>query len=278
MSTPAANEPRTRSARHAQRAVERAADRRAPAPRPRPVVIAGAVVSGLLLAASAATGLRLVEVLAVVVCGLVLSVGWPRLVSSPTPIGSSVVLGVTTLALGAALAAKGSQALLDHVPAAMAVGVIAMCLHPLVQESARPRLAQGLAGTALGVLVLSCGALLTSTVPHSASPVVIAGVALAVAALADLFTENSRLVAWMLPIGMAVGGLTGLVTLGVLGGRVAPWAALVGVLGAGVAVSLRRALSQQRAIDTVRGGVACGVASVLLVGPLLHLISRLPLG
>ena len=65
---------------------------------------------------------------------------------------------------------------------------------------------------------------------------------------------------------------------GCLGGGLASWAALVGVLSAGVALSLRRALSLQRAVDTVPGGIASGVASILLVGPLLHLISRLPLG
>ena len=54
-------------------------------------------------------------------------------------------------------------------------------------------------------------------------------------------------------------------------------AALVGVLGAGTALSLRRAVSVQPAINDPAGAVAAGVASVLLVGPLLHLVSRLPI-
>lgn len=276
--TSATNEPTTRAARHAQRAAERVADRGVPAPRPRPLVIAGAVVSALALAGSAASGLRGLEIAAVVVAGLVVAVGWPRLVASPTPRGSSVVLGVTTVALGASLLAKGAEPLLEHVPAAVAAGIIAMCLHPLVQESARADLARGLTGTALGILVISCGAVLTSTVPHGASPVVIAGIALAVAALVDLVTERARLVAWMLPVGMLVGGVAAMAAHWILAAEVEPWAALVGVLGAGVALSLRRALSQQPAVEGVLGGVATGVASVLVVGPLLHLISRLPLG
>lgn len=278
MSNPASNAPQTRAARHAQRAAERAADREAPAPRPRPVVIAATVVAALVLAASAATGERLVEILAIVLAGLVVAVGWPRLVGSPTPVGSSIVLGVTAVTLGAALLVKDGEPLLEHVPAAMAVGIIAMCLHPLVQASARVDLARGLTGTSLGLLVIACGGVLTSTVPHGASPVVIAGIALAVAALADLVTERGALVVWMLPIGMLVGGLSGLAAHWILDSELEPWAALVGVLGAGAALSLRRAVSQQRAVDGVPGGVASGVASVLLVGPLLHLISRLPLG
>lgn len=231
-----------------------------------------------MLAGSAASGLRVLEVAAIVLAGLVVALGWPRLVESPSPAGSSVVLAVTALALGASLLAKGEEPLLEHVPAAVAAGVIVMCLHPLVQVAARAELARGLAGTALGILVISCGAVLTSTVPHGASPVVIAGIALAVAALVDLVTERGRLVTWMLPVGMLVGGIAGVAAHWILDGDLEPWAALVGVLGAGVALSLRRALSQQPAVDGVLGGVASGVASVLLVGPLLHLISRLPLG
>lgn len=236
------------------------------------------VVSALVLAGSAASGLRVLEIAVVVLAGLVVAVGWPRLVDSPTPVGSSVVLAVTALALGAALLAKGEEPLLEHVPAAVAAGIIAMCLHPLVQAPARAELARGLAGTALGILVISCGAVLTSTVPHGASPVVIAGIALAVAGLADLVTERGRLVTWMLPIGMLVGGVAGMVGHWILDAELEPWAALVGILGAGVALSLRRALSQQPTVDGALGGVTSGVASVLLVGPLLHLISRLPLG
>lgn len=278
MTSSASNEPQTRAARHAQRAAERAADRRAPAPRPRPVVIAGTVVAALVLAGAAATGVRGVEIAAVVAAGLVVAVGWPRLLASPTPVGSSVVLSVTAVALGVALLAKGEEPLLELVPTAVAVGVIGMCLHPLVQESARDQLAKGLAASGLGVLVISCGAVLTSTVPHGASPVVIAGIALAVAALVDLGTERGRLVAWMLPIGMLAGGIAGTLAQWVLDGDLEAWAALVGVLGAGVALSLRRALSQEPAVDGTLGGITCGVASVLLVGPLLHLISRLPIG
>lgn len=268
-------EQQARASRHARGRV-RGSNPTAPSTRPRVLVVAGAVVAGLVLAGAAATGERLIEIVAVVLAGLVVAAGWPRLVGSPTPVGSSVVLVVTALALGGALFARGSEPFLEHVPAAVAAGVIAMCLHPLVQASARTDLARGLAGTAFGVVIIACGGVLTSTVPHDSSPVVIAGVALAVAALVDLVTERPRSSAWMIPAGMLVGGLAALLVHWLLDGAAAPWAALVGIVGAGTALCLRRAASQQPAITAAPGAVAAGVASILLVGPLLHLVSRLP--
>lgn len=225
----------------------------------------------------AATGSRFLEIIVIVVAGLVLAIGWPRLVHSPNPKGATLVLAVTTLTVGAALLVQGSEPYLEVMPAAMAVGIIAMCLHPLVHAPARERLARNLAGTAFGVLIISCGGVLTSTVPHGSSPIVIAGIALAVAALVDLRTERGGLVAWMMPIGMVVGGLTGLIAQFALSGEVHPWAALVGVFGAGIAIAMRRMLSQQPAANDVLGGIASGIASILVVGPLLHLVSRLPI-
>ncbi len=270
-------EQQTRAARRAQeaRAAERERSRRAL--RPRPLVVAGVVVSGLALAGAAATGERVLEVIAVVLAGLVVAVGWPRLVGSPTPVGSSVVLAVTALVLGGALLARDTEPFLDQVPAAVATGVIAMCLHPLVQESARADLARALAGSSLGVMIIACGAVLTSTVPNGSNPVLVAGIALAVAALVDLATERPGTAVWMLPAGMVVGGGAALAAHWLLSGEVAAWAALVGVLGAGTALSLRRAVSVQPAINDPAGAVAAGVGSVLLVGPLLHLVSRLPI-
>lgn len=237
----------------------------------------GTVVTALALAGAAGSGERLAEITVIVLAGLVVAVGWPHLVGSPSPAGSSVVLGITALAVGGALLVQGSEPFLEQVPAAIAAGVIAMCLHPLVQESARADLARGLAGTALGVVLIACGGLFTSTVPHGAGPVVVAGVALAVPALVDLLTERPRVVRWMLPAGMLVGGLAATGAHWLLDGEAVSWPALVGVVGAGAAVALRRATTQQPAIEGAPGAIAAGAASVLLVGPLLHLVSRLPL-
>ena len=274
-------QPQTRAERHALRghaaAPVGAEGWAAPEVRSRPLVVLGVVLAALVIAAATATGERLIEIVAVVLVGLVTAAGWPRLMRSATPGGSTVVLVVTALALGAALFARDVEPFLEHVPAALGVGVIGMCLHPLVQASARTQLARCLAGSALGALIIVAGGVLTSTVVHGGSPVVIVGIALAVAALVDLVTERPAAAVWMLPVGMLVGGLAGLGAHWILEGEPAAWPVLLGVLAAGSALALRRALSQQPQIDTVMGAIAAGAASVLLVGPIVHLVSRLPL-
>lgn len=270
----------TRAARHAMRTGARvSSDPTTSIVRPRPVLIAATVVVALGLAAAAATGERLVEVLAVVVAGLLVAAGWPRLVGSRSPVGMTTVLVLTALALGAALLLQDQEPYLDHVPAALALGVIAMCLHPLVQASARDHLASSLAGTALGVLIIGGGGLLVSTVFAAGhGPVVIVGIALAVAALVDLVLERPGPARWMIPAGMLVGGLAAVGAHLLLAGDLAAWPALLGVMAAGTSVALRRAMAQQTSIDTLPGAVAAGAASVLIVAPLVHLVARLPLG
>lgn len=240
-------------------------------------MIATSVVVALLLAASAVPGERVVEIVAVVVAGLLVAAGWPRLVDSRSPLGMTVVLAVTALALGAALLVRTQEPYLEHVPAALALGVIAMCLHPLVQASARTHLAQSLAATALGVLVIGGGGLYISSVFVGSGLLGVIGIGLAVAALVDLALERPGLSPWMIPAGMLVGGAAAVLAHAVIDGRLDAWPALLGVTGAGTAVALRRAMVQQRAVDTVPGAVAAGAASILVVAPLVHLVARLPL-
>lgn len=279
MTTPVPAEPQTRAARRqALRAGARPLDAGATAPRPRVVVVAATVVTGLLLSGAAASGEHLLGVAALVAAGLVVAVGWPRLVRSPSPWGASVVLAVTALALGVALALRDAEPFLEHVPAALASGIIAMCLHPLVQASARLDLARSLTGTGLGVLVIGGSALMLSTgFAGSSGPPVVAGISVAVAALADLVLERPRTSAWMFPVGMLVGGVVGVLAHLVLSGELSAWPALLGVTACGTAVALRRVLAQEPAIDGLPGAVAAGVASVLVVAPLVHLVARLPL-
>lgn len=108
-------------------------------------------------------------------------------------------------------------------------------------------------------------------------PVVIVGIAVAVAALADLALERPGTARWMIPTGMLVGGLAGALAHLVIAGSLAAWPALLGVVTAGAAVALRRAMAQQPGVDTVAGALAAGAASVLVVAPLVHLVARLPL-
>lgn len=279
MTTDVPAEHETRAARRALHAGARpGADPAAPAVRPRPVVIAAVVVVGLVISAAGASGERVLEVIAIVAAGLLVALGWPRLVGSSTPVGTSVVLAVTALGVGAALLVQDSEPYLEHVPAALALGIIAMCLHPLVQASARVHLATTLGGTALGLLLIGGAGLLASTDSiGQQGPVVIAGIAVSVAALADLVLERPGASRWMIPSGMLAGAVVGVLAHLLLDGSLAAWPALLGVMAAGAAVALRRVASQQGAVDSVPGAVAAGAASVLVVAPIVHLVARLPL-
>lgn len=279
MSTDPPAEHESRAARRALRAGADRVDPTGPVARPRPVVAAAAVVVALALSAAAGSGERILEIVVIVVAGLLVGAGWPRLVGSRAPIGMSVVLMVSALALGGALLVQGEEPYLEHVPAALALGVVAMCLHPLVQASARVHLAESLAATALGLVIICGGALFASTVFVGAGgPVVVVGVALAVAVLVDLVLERPGLSRWMIPAAMLVGGLTALLVHVLIGDGLDAWPALLGVTGAGAAVALRRAMAQLPAVDSVPAAVAAGAASILLVAPLVHLVARLPLG
>ncbi|MGO4132085.1 hypothetical protein AB4028_01515 [Janibacter sp. RAF20_2_2] len=279
MTTDVPAEHETRASRRTQRAgADRGVDPTAPATRPRPVVVAATVVAGLALSAAGASGERVVEIVTIVTIGLAVAIGWPPLVAPRSHVGMTVVLAVTALALGAALAVQDREPYLEHVPAAIALGVIGMCLHPLVHAPARVHLATSLSGTALGLLTIGGGGLFVSTVfVGGGGPVVVVGIALAVAALVDLVLERPGASPWLIPTGMLVGGLAALAAHFVIDGQLAAWPALIGVAGAGAAAAMRRALAQRAAVDGPLGALAAGTASVLVVAPLVHLVARLPL-
>ena len=108
-------------------------------------------------------------------------------------------------------------------------------------------------------------------------PVVVVGIALAVAARVALVLERPGASPWLIPTGMLVGGLAALAAHFVIDGQLAAWPALIGVTGAGAAAAMRRALAQRAAVDGPLGALAAGAASVLVVAPLVHLVARLPL-
>ena len=67
-------------------------------------MVAATVVAGLALSAAGASGERVVEIVTIVTIGLAVAIGWPPLVAPRSHVGMTVVLAVTALALGAALA------------------------------------------------------------------------------------------------------------------------------------------------------------------------------
>lgn len=272
-------EPVTRATLRARHIGDPAAaplDPEAPPARPRPLVAVGAVLAGLVLAGLSRLDGSLPLIVGYLVLGLVVVVGWPRLLGSATPVGSSLVLLTALVGIATALAVR-EPVDLALVTVGVGAGVVAMCLQPLVQAPARETLAAHLAASALGIAVLTCGAVLLTAPATGGYPVAVAGVAVAVAAVADLATERPGRQAWMLPVAVLLGGLGGLATSLALDGGLGAWAALLGMLVAGVALCLRRMLAQLPAIDSP-AAPAAGVASVLVVGPVVHLLARALLG
>lgn len=275
MSHPPAPEP-TRASRHA-RAAGAPRVGHVPSVRPRPVVTAATLVCGLVVAGAALQGASRAPAVALAAVGLLVALGVP-LLGRVTAVGSTRV--VLTLALAGIVAAVwfGPPPSLDRVAVAIAASVVLLCLHPLVSPTAREDLVAALARSALAVAVMACGAVLVTTVSATPRPLAVAGIAVAVAALPDLVMSRDSRVAWMLPVSVLVGGLAGLVAQVALGGAPEAWPVLVGMLVAAVALCLRRVLEHLPGVDMAAGAAGIGAASVLVTGPIVHLLGRLFLG
>lgn len=270
--------PQTRAARRALQGPHGQSPARPQvAPVPRPVVAAGAVVGGLALALAALTTSAALLVAVVTAAGLVVALGLPRLAGLATPVQASGVLAVTALALAAARLATAADPWLEAAPVAAAVGIILMCLVPLVEARVRAELTRWLVTVSFGIGLLMCGIVLTIVAGDARRPLVVAGVAVAVSAVVDVLLEKPRLHAWMLPVAMLLGGLAGLVWL-VVSGQVLVWGLLVGVLSAGVALAARRLAAPLPRASEPGAAVAVGAASVLVVGPVVLTLTRAFLG
>lgn len=246
--------------------------------RPRPVVAASTVVVALALALASLAGSHAVVVGVLVLGGLLVAAGLPLLSGIKDTVASSIVLAATLAGLGATLLLQDSDPHLELTPIAVGGGIILACLTPLVRSRVREQLTPWLATTFCGIGLLLCGTVYAAVVADGRAPLLVAAVAIAMSSLVDLGLERPRLHAWMLPVSMLVGAIAGLATQLVTSGQVLVWAALVGLLSAGVALSLRRLLSQQNAVDEPLGGIAAGAASVLVVGPVVLTLARTFLG
>ncbi len=233
----------------------------------RPVtVVITVALAGLLLLGVVTDPVLLAVALAVT--SLVLAWGWPRLLGSSSRFGSSFAIGATGVLVAAATATTDDQPYLRLVPAALAIGLGLMFGHQIVRRDGRPRLTESLGVTSFGLALVAVG---SAWMPLSRSSratelAVVAFVALAVSSLADLVVAYERARPWMLPLAMVLGGASGLVAASVTGGAGPARAALVGLLVAGVAHALRRALVVLPGIGSVPAQLASGSAGLLVPG------------
>ena len=92
--------------------------------------------------------------------GLVVAWGWPRLVNLPSPLGTSLVIALTAVALAAIMLVSPDHARSRWAGAVLCVGLIGSFLHQLLRQDGRPRLVMTLAGTALALGILGAGSYL----------------------------------------------------------------------------------------------------------------------
>lgn len=264
--------PLTRSQRRAQRD---AALPLPPVTSKRPLAVVATVALSALIALSGFAYPVLVA-LAVGLGGLVLAWGWPRLLASPSPRGSTAVLAFGTLACVSAVALTPTDPFLRWMPAALAVSLIAAFLHQLVRRDGRPRLTESVAITAAGLAVVSSGAAYIA-LPRTLAgegPLAAAMAALGLSALADTLVTSQRLRPWALTIAMGLGGAAA-AAVGIVHGRpsLAP-AVLLGVLMAAVAHATRRILAVLPPMVSARSQLVSGATSVLLAGVVAYVLAR----
>jgi hypothetical protein len=263
--------------RRERRAQAEAATRALPLRRfvPRPLVVVATVAFAALVGLTAYASPGFVAV-AVALAGFVLAWGWPVLLSLPSPRGTTGVLALGTVLLTGTALLTRADPYLEWVPAAMAVGVIAVFLHQLMRRDGRPRLTESVAATVSGLAVISSGVAL-APLPHvlagdNALAATMAGLGLG--ALADPLIGVRRLRQWALFVAMVLGGAAGLVVAVLAGSPATGAAALLGLMAAAVSHASRRVLAVLPAAASHRAQLAMAASSSLLVGVVAYVVVR----
>ncbi len=275
--TPAAESRATRRARR------EAAARTAPLPPlalvPRPASVVATVVLAALLALGVVTDPALLGV-GLAVSGLLLAWGWPRLLGSSSRFGSSFAVGVTAVLAAGAAAVTAEPPYLRLVPVALAIGLGLMFGHQILRRDGRPRLTESVGVTAFGLALVALGSawMPLSRSGRASDLALVACVAIAVSAVADVVVRYERARSWMLPLAMVLGGASAVVAASLAGSPGPARAALVGVVVAGVSHALRRALVVLPGIGSLPAQLATAAAGVLGPGVVAYGLQLLVVG
>ncbi|WP_169743100.1 hypothetical protein [Knoellia subterranea] len=242
-------------------------------------LVLGTVVFAFLLAVAMIAD-PVIGAAAIAWGALVVAWGWPELLGSPSSFGSSLAIGIGGVLAPTVVALTSDEPFLRHVPVVVVVAMFAMFAHQLVRKDGRAHLTQSVAISAAGIAIATIGATwvpLGRTVGGSAT-VVVACIALAVSAAADIGAPFKQLRPFMLPaaglLGALSGGVAGLLSdeVGVLAGF------LVGGVVGGLAHITRRALGTLTPIRGMRGQLTAAAASVLVAGLPVYLLARVLVG
>ena len=242
----------------------------------RPSVTLATVVLALLVAVSAASGQPQTG-LALAAIGLVLAWGWPVLLGAPSPSVTSVVIGLGAVAIAGTAGLTRTEPFLRWVAVAVAVSVIAGFFAQLLRRDGRLRLTQGAATTVSGLALAAAGAPLAVLPAYRLGShyVLAAGAALGLAALAELPGRWSGGHRWRLAVVVAAGAAGSVGVSAAVDGIPVVAAVLLGVLVAAISHALRRVLTALPGAGALRARMAVAAASVLVVGVVVYLLTRL---
>ncbi len=253
----------------------RGGDRATPAPTRRSVVLA-TLALGLLVVVSAASGQPQTG-LALAFVGVVLAWGWPDLLDAPSKSIASLVIGVGAVAIGGTAGLTRTEPFLRWVPVAVAVSVIAGFFHQLLRRDGRPRLTHGAATTISGLALVAAGAPLAVLPAYRLGShyVLAAGAALGLAALVEVLGRWSGWHRWMLAVVVVAGAAAAVGISATVDGIPLVAAVLLGVLVAAISHALRRVLTSLPGAGALQAQMATGAASVLVVGVVVYLLTRM---
>lgn len=268
----------TRASRRAARTVRVDAVGATPGPAPRAdrATATLAVLVGVLLAAAGVVADRAPTAAVVALLVVAVANGWPGLLRLPSALGARTVLLLSSAALLAAVLVRRDEPLLEHVPVALALSTVGICLQQLVRSDGRTALTHSLAVSAAAVAVFLCGVCLVplAALYLEARPVALVGAALAAGALADLLPLRR----WAIPLAMLLGAGAAVVA-DLLVGRGDPGAsALIGVVVAMVAASVRHVLAGSVRVRGWADRLTVAAAGALVPGVAVYAISRAVLG
>ncbi len=241
-----------------------------------PAVVLATAALALLVSVSATSG-QAQTGLALAFLGIVLGWGWPVLLGAPSPVITSVIIGIGAVAVEAAAALTRTEPFLRWVPVAAAVSMLAAFLHQILRRDGRARLTYGAATTISGLALATTGAPLAVLPAYRSGGdyVLAAGAALALGALVELLGHWPGWRRWLL-LPVIVAGAVGALGVALAVGHVPMVAAaILGVLVAAVSHALRRVLTPLPGAGALQARMAMGAASVLVVGVVVYIVTRL---
>lgn len=243
-----------------------------------PFAVGGTWVLAILLTVAAyADPLVLVGVNLLV--GVIVALGWPRLLGTATPRATSVIL--LAVALGAAAASLvDDDPYLRWTPLVIAGGLVLTFVWQLARRDGRLGLTGSVAATLFGVAVITLATVLNplARTLHGTDIVAVTMASIALGAVADLLTGRPKFHVWMLPAAMLLGGWAAAATSFFLGNPAPGQGLLIGVLAAAVSHATRRILGVLPGAQTRLGQLTVAASSVSLVAVVAYVLARIFVG